>query len=270
MEIYTITHEDDSKIVLEKKNFDLAKYEISRLENGNIELNLIKKKEIRLLGQINEEITGSRIKECVINDYTLPPSKLKFNTILHIVYNLIDDGPQIIKNTMLKMKTVEKNDSGYKYYSKLGLSIRAEKSFKILQEVFNQCQINAISFQLVLKTRDNTNITIRTESEIKKTLSEDFIKFINSDKYSVCDKDDSEGPEEDDSTSEFIERKDDAHRWAILNKQLDLLHDSEFILIDIGPINYRINKAGSAYKMDDSKKVGKLSFNKKTNKIEIK
>ncbi len=76
---------------------------------------------------------------------------LKYKSILEQIYYIINDGTKIIKNTILNIKTINKNDEGFKYLDNIGISIQGADSNKSLFEIINQSIINEIKIFIKIK-----------------------------------------------------------------------------------------------------------------------
>jgi hypothetical protein len=98
------------------------------------------------------------ILSCLLNNDEI--IKLKYNSILKNIYELINDGTTIIKNSKLNIKTIIKLDEGFYYLEDLGISIQGVDSNKCLLEIINQCIENKITLIMKIKLNDETNINI--------------------------------------------------------------------------------------------------------------
>jgi len=86
--------------------------------------------------------------------------KLKYKSILEQIYEYIDDGTKIIKNTKLNIKTIKKEDDGFYYLDNIGISVQGVDSNKCLFEIINQCKEYKINLSMKIKLFDETTINI--------------------------------------------------------------------------------------------------------------
>lgn len=159
MNIYCSNKEvlEDGTIIYEKENMIPDDYDVDE-KNNTITLKP-KKKIIKIdnIGKLREfNFSSSKIKECYLNEKR--PSKNKYMSILMDIYELIDDGTKIIKNTLLNVKTKKINDKGYIYNSKLGISVQSANANKTFNEIVNQCLINKFSLNIEIKLLNGKNI----------------------------------------------------------------------------------------------------------------
>ncbi len=130
------------------------KYDVVKRKHGDILLRRIKNIKINDVNDLNKyKFAKSTIKSCFINNTEIK-TKLKYKKIMDKVYDLINNGTQIIKNTKLNIKTTEEDDTGFYYLDNLGISVQAVDSNKCILEIVNQCRKNNISILM--------NITLKT------------------------------------------------------------------------------------------------------------
>jgi hypothetical protein len=157
MNIYKYVNLDNDDILLEKIIIDTTNYHSINQENGNI---LLRKNKI--INNIDDlktiDFTKSNIIECTINN--IPFYKLKYKSILEQIYNNINDGTIIIKNTKLNIKTIKKEDEGFYYLDNIGINIQGVDSNKCIYEICNQCINNNITISLKIKLNNGTIINI--------------------------------------------------------------------------------------------------------------
>ena len=67
-----------------------------------------------------------------------------------LVYEQIGDGVQIIKNSIMNIKTIEIHTKGYTWYPELGISVQGVDTNKALLEIVTQCQKNKINIEITL------------------------------------------------------------------------------------------------------------------------
>ena len=133
-----------------------------KLSNGiliHINFLLINKINIIKIEDIKKyNFNKSIIYECLINNKKI--NKLKYRSILNYIYNLIDDGIIIIKNSKLNIKTIKKENEGYYYLDNIGISIQTNDNNKYLLEIINQCINNKIKLFMKIKLIDDIKIKI--------------------------------------------------------------------------------------------------------------
>lgn len=150
----------DGTIVFTKIIVNCDKYNISKDSNGNI---LLKPKKIKELTNKNEilqnDFTHSKIIKCIIDDKNVQLNKY-FN-IIQYIYNKINDGATIIKNSLLNVKTTNENDHGFRYLKKIGISVQGAASNKNVQEIIEQCKNNSILIDLMIQLKNSDIIRIK-------------------------------------------------------------------------------------------------------------
>ena len=150
MNIYTHTILDNGDIQLKKINIDTSKYNVIHQNENNI---LLQKQHIihifKAIDIIQYSYTKSKVEYCYVNNTDI--GKYKYRTILNYIYELINDGTSIIKNTQLNIKTIKKTDEGFSYLKKIGISIQGVDSNKCLSEIINQCTINNYKLKMKIK-----------------------------------------------------------------------------------------------------------------------
>jgi len=157
METYKFINLDNGDILLERIIIDNKKYTIINKNNGDI---LLQKNtfitDIKDIQKYN--FTKSVITECLIDNNNF--TKLKYCSILGEIYNIINDGTKIIINTKLNIKTIIKNDEGFRYLDNIGISVQRVDSNKCLLEIINQCIENKINIYLKIKLVDDILVNI--------------------------------------------------------------------------------------------------------------
>jgi len=157
MNIYKYIQLEDGDILLKKIKINFDKYNIVENENGNKLLKkYIKVKNIEHLNNYN--FTYSNIIKCFINETEF--FKLKYKPILNKIYEIINDGTKIIKNTTLNIKTTEKTDEGFYHLNNLGISIQGVDANKCIFEIINQCIKNKITILLEIKLTNKTTLKL--------------------------------------------------------------------------------------------------------------
>ena len=159
METYKFVQLDDGNILLQKIIIDNTSYTIINKDNGDKLLKKITNVNITNIKDIKDyDFKKSLIIECVINKIQF--NKLKYKSILEQIYNLINDGVKIIKNTKLNIKTIKKEDEGFYYLDNIGISIQGVDSNKCLLEIINQCIENEIEISMKIKLFNDISINI--------------------------------------------------------------------------------------------------------------
>jgi hypothetical protein len=157
METYKFINLDNGYILLERIIIDNKKFTIINKNNGDI---LLQKNtfitDIKDIQKYN--FTKSVITECLIDNNNF--TKLKYCSILGEIYNIINDGTKIIINTKLNIKTIIKNDEGFRYLDNIGISVQRVDSNKCLLEIINQCIENKINIYLKIKLVDDILVNI--------------------------------------------------------------------------------------------------------------
>jgi len=145
--------------LLQKIIIDILNYTILDQNNGDI---ILKKNAIINVSEIqdikNYDFKKSSIIQCSINNKEFV--KLKYNQIIKQIYELIGDGVKIIINTKLNIKTIQKENEGFYYLEKLGISVQGVDSNKCLLKIVNQCKKNKFSILLKIKLINNNIINI--------------------------------------------------------------------------------------------------------------
>ena len=157
MEIYKIIELENTDILLQKYIIDNNNYIIIDKDNGDKllkKINIIDIKDIK-----NYDFGKSIILDCKINNNN--NIKLKYKSILSYIYELINDGTKIIKNTLLNIKTIKKTDNGFYYMNNLGISIQCVDSNKCVDEITTQCNKNNINIEMKIKLINNIIVYIK-------------------------------------------------------------------------------------------------------------
>jgi hypothetical protein len=154
----------EEEIVLVKCSVDLSKYNVKETKTKII-LTPKKKEEI-IIKKITKlksfDFTNSEIINCSLNKKK--NKKDNYKALLIDVYHLIKNGKQIIKNTVLNIETVERNDCGFHFLQKLGLSFQGCDSNRTITEIFNQCIKNDITIELEIKMDGGQTILFKFET----------------------------------------------------------------------------------------------------------
>jgi hypothetical protein len=100
------------------------------------------------------DYTNSKIIKLKINNKI--EFDLNYKSIIRYIYeNEIKDGFRIIKDTLFKdIKTIKKEDKGYYYLEKIGISVRFKNANDSFNEIINQCEINNIKLYMKIELFD--------------------------------------------------------------------------------------------------------------------
>ena len=102
--------------------------------------------------------SSSQITSCKINNDN--HEIYKYKSILNKIYEIIDDGTKIIRNTCLNIKTIRCTDKGFYYLKNLGISVQGVDANKCIYEIINQCIENNINLKINIKLNDNKLINV--------------------------------------------------------------------------------------------------------------
>ena len=139
-------------------SYDGNKYKLIPQENGDLLLSKINIINITSIDDIKKyNFSNSIITKCIINNKCI--EKIKYKSILNNIYELMNNGVNIIKNTTLNIDTRARNDSGFYYLKNLGISIQEVDTNKCLYEIIHQCTNNNIILNITLN--DNKQIKIQ-------------------------------------------------------------------------------------------------------------
>jgi hypothetical protein len=132
-------------------------YQIYPQNNGELIL-----KPLHIINNLDNlnmfNFCNSQITYCKINNDN--HEIYKYKSILNKIYEIIDDGSKIIKNTCLNIKTIGCTDKGFYYLKKLGISIQGVDANKCLYEIINQCIENNINLKINIKLNNNKLINV--------------------------------------------------------------------------------------------------------------
>jgi hypothetical protein len=132
-------------------------YQIYPQNNGELIL-----KPLQIINNLDDlnmfNFCNSQITDCKINneEYEI----YKYKSILKEIYEIIDDGSKIIKNTCLNIKTIRYIDKGFYYLKDLGISVQGVDANKCIYEIINQCIENNINLKINIKLNDNKLINV--------------------------------------------------------------------------------------------------------------
>jgi len=150
-ELITLLKNYKKKELVSSKINDLIYNLITEIKNENIKIN-----KIDDLSKFN--FLSSKIISCFINDNKI--DKLNYNSIIISVYNIINDGCIIIKNSLLNIKTVSFTDKGYNYYENLGISVQGVDANKSIKEIYTQATLNNIKINITIRLENNNIINL--------------------------------------------------------------------------------------------------------------
>lgn len=159
MEVYKFIEQPNGDIILEKVTIDKNMYIVIQQPNGD---KLLQKKILIQLENIDEiknyDFTKSNILDCRIEDSILV--NLKYKILLQVIYEKINDGVLIIKNSLLNIKTIKKQNEGFYYLEEIGISVQGADSNRCMSEIINQCVKNNLSLKMKIRLNDGTKINI--------------------------------------------------------------------------------------------------------------
>jgi hypothetical protein len=124
---------------------------------------IIIKKKIKTLYTIDEikliNFRNSRVEKVSINNTII--NNNNYNSIIKYLFeDIIKDGAQIIRNSILNIKTVYRDDSGFYYLESIGISYQGIDSNKAIIEICNQCKVNNIILNLTIKLNNDELVMI--------------------------------------------------------------------------------------------------------------
>jgi hypothetical protein len=124
---------------------------------------IIIKKKIKTLNTIDEikliNFRNSRVEKVSINNTII--NNNNYNSIIKYLFeDIIKDGAQIIRNSILNIKTVYRDDSGFYYLESIGISYQGIDSNKAIIEICNQCKVNNIILNLTIKLNNDELVMI--------------------------------------------------------------------------------------------------------------
>ena len=142
----------------EREIDDTEKDDNEESETDNSEKDDNEESEEESEEESDEELTDytkSNIIKLKINNKKVDID-LNYKSILRYIYdNEIKNGFRIIKNTLFKdIKTIKKEDKGYYYLEKIGISVRFKNANDGINEIINQCEINNIKLYMKIELFD--------------------------------------------------------------------------------------------------------------------
>ena len=144
--VYIEQKQTNGDILLVKSKLYLADYTWKRQSNGDI---LLKKVTIVTPDNIDKwNFKGAKIQQAVFKDGTTLTNP-SFKKLYEIVHEQIGDGAQIIKHSILNIKTIEDTEKGFNWYPDLGISVQGVDANKAMKEVVTQCQKNNLEITIL-------------------------------------------------------------------------------------------------------------------------
>ena len=124
---------------------------------------IIIKKKIKTLTTIDEikliNFRNLRVEKVSINNTII--NNNNYNSIIKYLFeDIIKDGAQIIRNSILNIKTIYRDDSGFHYLESIGISYQGIDSNKAIIEICNQCKVNNIILNLTIKLNNDELVMI--------------------------------------------------------------------------------------------------------------
>lgn len=145
--VYTEQKQTNGDILLVKSKLYTDEVIAQRQPNGDI---LLKKVTIVKPDDIDSwDFRGAKIQRAVLNN---GPELVKpnFKKLYEAVHAHIGDGVQIIKHSVLKLKTIEDTTKGFSWYPELGISVQGVDANKAMKEAVTQCQKNDIDLEITI------------------------------------------------------------------------------------------------------------------------
>ena len=153
MDYFIIVSQSDTQAVLQLK----PNYSLQVTDNViTINTDYIVVNNPNSLGNYNFE--GSTITSVNVNDTVLDITN--YSDLVTYIYTLINDGPKIISNTRLVVKTIEIVDPNYIYLRTIGVGYETNTSNNYIFEISNQSIINQIKLNLHITLSNGTVINI--------------------------------------------------------------------------------------------------------------
>ena len=163
LKTYEYIAHDNGNILLKKIILDYNNYVIKTHKNGNI---LLKKRQKIYLSSIDEileyNFSNSNILECIISidNKQLKFNKLTYKCILNSIFIHINDGKDIINNSILNIKTIPKYDEGFYYIKSLGISIQRADLNTWIKEMLTQCYYNNLKTYMEINLKSKKKLII--------------------------------------------------------------------------------------------------------------
>ena len=110
-------------------------------------------KKLRLEYINNKYLTKSQILKCKINKNNV--ERLKYNSILKNVYNIIDNKKDIINLSNIRIINGVNTDCNWNYIEKHNFSYQSRNANITLKEIISQCINNNIPVKMTIKLKNN-------------------------------------------------------------------------------------------------------------------
>jgi len=153
MDYFIIVSQSDAQAVLQlKPNYSL------QVKDNVITINtdyIIVNNPISL-GNYNFE--GSTITSVKVNNTVVAITN--YSDLVSYIYTLINDGPKIISNARLIVKTIEIVDPNYIYLNTIGIGYETDNTNNYIFEIANQSIINQIKLNINIILSNGTVINI--------------------------------------------------------------------------------------------------------------
>lgn len=155
MIIYYVEHENEKELILKKEeiNEENMIYDVRNDKYILKKCQIVKEKDID-----NYNFKKSKIYTIKINQKKYEIKK--YNKILKKIYEIIDEPIKIIKSSILNIKIGKKDDKGYNYIDRLGISYQSADSNKCIKEILKQCNENNIKIKIDINDANNNNFKI--------------------------------------------------------------------------------------------------------------
>jgi hypothetical protein len=153
MDYFIIVSQSETQAVLQLK----PNYSLQVTDNViTINTDYIVVNNPNSLGNYNFE--GSTINSVNVNDTVLAITN--YSDLVTYIYTLINDGPKIISNARLIVKTIEIVDPNYIYLRTIGIGYETDTTNNYIFEISNQSIINQIKLNLHITLSNGTVINI--------------------------------------------------------------------------------------------------------------
>jgi len=153
MDYFTIVSQSDAQAVLElKPNYSLEVH--ANLITINTDYIIVNNPNS--LGNYNFE--GSSITSVNVNESIVAITS--YSDLVSYIYTVINDGPKIISNTRLVVKTIEIVDPNYIYLNAIGIGYETNTTTNYIFEITNQSFLNQIKLNMNITLSNGTIINI--------------------------------------------------------------------------------------------------------------
>jgi hypothetical protein len=153
MDYFNIVSQSDTQAVLQLK----PNYSLQVTDNViTINTDYIIVTNPNSLGKYN--FTGSTITSVNVNETVVAITS--YSDLVTYIYTLINDGPRIITNSKLTVKTIDIADPNYIYLSAIGVGYQTDTENNYIFEVGNQSIINQIKINMNIRLSNGTVINM--------------------------------------------------------------------------------------------------------------